>query len=99
MRGEDLIRIEHKLDALLWYMRKLTGEMPVPLSPPIPGLDGRTNNTCPITDTVVRLQIDPKSGDVVRRDGLSSGVFAPGTVSMIAEARPAHFALRRTDED
>lgn len=99
MRGEDLIRIEHKLDAVLWYLRNLTGEMPVQLSPPLPGLDGTTANTCPITNTAVKLQIDPKTGDVVRKDGLSSGVYAPGTVAMIAEVRPAHYALRGSDED
>jgi hypothetical protein len=100
MRGEDIIRIEHKLDALLWYMRKLTGEMPTQLQQPLPGMGGMTGNRCPITDTPVYLTVDPKTGDIVRKDGLSSGVIPPGRVSEISDSGIRPFMLRgSSDED
>lgn len=76
IRGEDLLRIEHKLDVLIQY---LTGEnisgSPAPDMPKmIPGMGGMTNGVCPITKTAIYYHLDPKSGQVKRSDGLTSGV-------------------------
>ena len=72
--GETIARIEHKLDAILTYLKNLTGEDPIPLHKPMHGLNGLTNNVCPVTNTPVYLTLDPKTGDVVRSDGLSTGL-------------------------
>ena len=72
--GEEYIRIEHKLDAILFYLKRLTGEDPIPLEKPIRGLSGLTNGWCPITKTPIYLSIDPKTGKVKRSDGLSTGL-------------------------
>jgi hypothetical protein len=72
--GEVNIRIEHKLDAILVYLKRLTGESPITLEKPIHGLNGLTNGKCPITDTNIHLRLDPKTGLVSREDGLSSGI-------------------------
>ena len=73
--GESNVRIEHKLDAILYYLKRLTGDEPIPLSKPIPGLNGLTNGICPITQTQIHLKLDPKLGVVVREDGLSTGLI------------------------
>ena len=80
--SEENIRIEHKLDAILFYLKRLTGEDPIPLEKPIPGLNGLTNNICPITNTPVYLNIDAKTGKVKRSDGLSSGLVE-GSIPLI----------------
>ena len=72
--SESNIRLEHKLDCILWYLKRLTGEDPPQLERPIPGLNGLTNGICPITNTSVYLRVDPKSGLVHREDGLTSGL-------------------------
>jgi len=73
--GETNIRLEHKLDAILMYLKHLTGEEPIPLERPIHGLNGLTNGRCPITGTPIHLRLDPRTGLVSREDGLSSGLI------------------------
>jgi hypothetical protein len=82
MKGEDLIRIEHKLDALLWYMQELTGIPPKDIPRQIPGAGGMTNGVCPITRTPIYYHVDVNSGSVVRKDGLTSGVVSSSPISM-----------------
>lgn len=74
IKGEDIIRVEHKLDAILWYLRTMTGVPPVNMPKTIPGMSGMTDGKCPITDTPIYLTIDPATGKPSRRDGLSSGL-------------------------
>jgi hypothetical protein len=82
MRGEDVLRIEHKLDALLWYMQELTGIPPKQMPKQIPGAGGLTDGVCPITLTPIQYQVDVNSGSVSRRDGLTSGVISSGPVKL-----------------
>ena len=72
--GEELLRIEHKLDAILIYMRGMTGISPAQMPKPIPGMRGMTGSKCPITDTNIYLYVDPVTGKASRRDGLSTGI-------------------------
>jgi hypothetical protein len=72
--SEANVRLEHKLDILIWYLKRLTGEDPLPLERPIPGLNGLTNGVCPITNTSIYLRVNPKSGLVHREDGLATGL-------------------------
>lgn len=84
--SEENIRIEHKLDAIILYLKRLTGEEPIQLERPIPGLNGLTNNVCPITNTPVYLSIDAKTGRVKRSDGLSSGLVE-GAIPLVPDTR------------
>ena len=72
--GEALLRIEHKLDAILFYMRGMTGMPPAQMPKPIPGMRGMTSSKCPITDTHIYILIDPVTGKASRKDGLSTGI-------------------------
>lgn len=74
MNSEDLLRIEHKLDALLWYMKEITGIPPKSMPKPLYGASGKTDGVCPITDTDIYYNVD-SSGRIKRTDGLSSGTF------------------------
>lgn len=74
IKGEDIIRIEHKLDAILWYIRNMTGVPPIDMPKLIPGMSGMTDGKCPITNTPIYLTIDPSTGKPARQDGLSSGL-------------------------
>ena len=78
LNGETIVRIEHKLDAILFYLRNLTGEMPIALEKPIPGLNGLTNGKCPITNTDIYLRLDAKEGKIIREDGLRTGLIEGG---------------------
>ncbi len=74
--GETILRLEHKLDLIIGY---LSGKIPHQAPPKdmpklIPGMGGLTEGTCPITNTPIYYLIDPKSGQVRRSDGLSSGI-------------------------
>jgi hypothetical protein len=73
--GEALLRIEHKLDALLLYMRGMTGMPPAQMPKPILGMGGLTGSKCPITDTDIYVIIDPITGKASRKDGLSTGII------------------------
>ena len=79
-KGEDFVRLEHKLDAILTYLARLTGEKPIAMPKPIVGLNGMTDGKCPITQTPIYLRIDPKTGKVVREDGLSTGLIEAGPI-------------------
>ncbi len=72
--GESNIRIEHKLDAILTYLKRLTGEDPIQLEKPIHGLNGLTNAKCPITGSSIYIRLDPKTGLATRADGLTTGL-------------------------
>ena len=72
--GEQVARIEHKLDVLITYLKALTGDMPEDMPKQIPGMGGMTTGTCPITNTPIYIRIDPRSGDVRRTDGLKTGL-------------------------
>lgn len=72
MNSEDVLRIEHKLDAILWYLREITGIPPKDMPRPLLGLSGKTDGTCPITNTDIYYNMDIH-GKVRRQDGLSSG--------------------------
>jgi len=74
IKGEEIIRIEHKLDAILWYLKTMTGVPPIDMPKPIPGMNGMTDGKCPITNTSIYLTIDPSTGKPSRKDGLSSGL-------------------------
>lgn len=74
INGEELIRIEHKLDAILTYLGAMTDMPPIQMPKPIPGLGGLTDSKCPITGTDIYLTIDPTTGKPVRKDGLRTGL-------------------------
>ena len=74
IKGEELIRIEHKLDAILTYLGAMTDMPPIQMPKPIPGLGGLTDGKCPITGTGIHLTVDPASGKPMRKDGLRSGL-------------------------
>jgi len=74
IKGEELIRIEHKLDAILTYLAAMTDMPPVQMPTPIPGLGGLTDSKCPITGTGIYLMMDPATGKPMRKDGLRSGL-------------------------
>jgi hypothetical protein len=80
MKGEDILRIEHKLDAILWYLRELTGIPPKQMPRQIYGMGGLTDGKDPITDTPIYYNVDVLSGTVTRKDGLNSGVISSGAV-------------------
>jgi len=79
-KGEDFVRLEHKLDAILFYLKHLTGEQPKQMPKVIPGLSGMTDGICPITESPIYFKIDAKSGKVVREDGLSTGIVPTGSI-------------------
>lgn len=81
MKGEDILRIEHKLDVLIWYMRELTGIPPKQMPRQIHGMGGMTDGKDPVTDTPIYYNVDVLSGTVTRKDGLNSGVVASGPIS------------------
>jgi hypothetical protein len=74
--GEDLLRIEHKLDVLIQYMCGVNAVgNPAPDMPKlIPGMGGMTDGVCPITRSAIHYHVDPRSGNVRRTDGLKSGM-------------------------
>jgi len=74
IKGEELIRIEHKLDAILTYLAAITDMPPIQMPKTIIGLGGLTDGKCPITGTSIYLTIDPDSGKPMRKDGLRSGL-------------------------
>lgn len=74
MKSTDLLRIEHKLDALLFYLREMTHQPPRTMPKPIPGMGGMTDGTCPITNSSIHYFIDVATGDVRRKDGLDVGL-------------------------
>lgn len=75
IKGEELIRIEHKLDAILTYLSVMTDLPPIQMPKPIPGLGGLTDGKCPITGTGIHLTVDPSTGKPMRKDGLRSGLI------------------------
>ena len=80
MRGEDILRIEHKLDVLINYLHGITNVPPAPMPQPIKGGSGATTGNCPITGSPIRYILEPQSGDVRRVDALHSGVRTLGPV-------------------
>ena len=74
MKSTDLLRIEHKLDALLFYLRDLTSQPPRMMPRPIPGMGGMTDGVCPITGSSIYYYIDVTTGDVRRKDALTTGL-------------------------
>ncbi|MEC8306973.1 MAG: hypothetical protein VXZ72_03905, partial [Chlamydiota bacterium] len=79
-KGEDFVRLEHKLDAILVYLKRLTGEPPSPMPKMVPGLGGMTDGSCPITGSPIYFKVDPKSGKVIREDALTTGVVDSGSI-------------------
>lgn len=80
MTGEDLIRIEHKLDAILWILRETTGITPRSLPQRIPGMGGITTGVCPITLSPIEYHADAKTGRVYRRDALRVDIVDIGRI-------------------
>jgi len=76
VKGEDLLRIEHKLDVIIQYLCGLNAVgSPAPDMPKmIPGMGGMTDGKCPITLTPIHYHVDPISGGAKRVDGLKSGM-------------------------
>lgn len=74
MNNEDVLRIEHKLDAILWYLKEITGIPPKDMPKPILGLSGKTDGVCPITNTDIYYSSDV-NGKIKRVDGLTSGTL------------------------
>jgi hypothetical protein len=74
--GEDILRIEHKLDVIIQYLCGLNIKgAPAPDMPKlIPGMGGMTDGKCPITLTPIHYHVDPISGLAKRSDGLKSGM-------------------------
>ena len=81
IKGEDILRIEHKLDAVIAYLKAMTGEAPLPMPKKVPGLSTMTNGVCPITDTPIHYTIDVSTGQPRRKDGLHSGMTETGPIS------------------
>ena len=94
--GEEFIRLEHKLDAILTYLKRLTGEEPIKLERPIPGLGGLTNNMCPITNSPIYINIDPTTGKVKRTDSLSTGLVE-GSIPAVPDTRLGSSSLMLKD--
>ena len=76
LSSETVLRIEHKLDVIIAYLSGQVAPHSLPRDMPklIPGMGGMTDGVCPITQTPIHYLIDPRSGDVKRSDGLSSGM-------------------------
>jgi len=70
MTGEELIRIEHKLDVIIWLLREAYGGTPRALPQRIPGMGGITTGVCPITLSPIEYHADAKTGRIYRRDAL-----------------------------
>lgn len=73
-KGEEFLRIEHKLDAILTYLSAMTDMPPIQMPKPIHGLGGMTDSKCPITHTPIYMTLDPATGKPMRKDGLQSGL-------------------------
>ena len=71
MKSTDVIRLEHKLDAILFYLKELTGKPARPMPQPIPGMSGMSDGVCPITGSPITYHIDVTTGDVRRSDALA----------------------------
>lgn len=97
--GEEFIRLEHKLDAILVYLMQLTGERPLPMPSIVPGLGGMTNGKCPITGSSIHLKIDPKTGKAVREDALTSGLVEAGAINDPALPSPIRASIGVHDGD
>lgn len=87
MNSETMLRIEHKLDVLINYLHGMTNVPPADIPQPMPGRGGITDGTCPITGTPIVYQVDPVSGQVVRTDGLDSGMRSTAPMA-IPEPQP-----------
>ena len=81
VRGEDILRIEHKLDAIIFYLAEMTGTPPRKMPNKIPGLSTLTGGKCPITGTDIHYILDVKTGQPRRKDGMHSGVLEVGPIS------------------
>ena len=97
--GEEFIRLEHKLDAILVYLMRLTGERPSPMPSIVPGLGGMTDSKCPITDSTIHLKVDPRTGKAVREDALSSGLVEAGAINEPALSIPIRASIGGHDGD
>jgi hypothetical protein len=97
INGEDVLRIEHKLDAILWYLKEMTGVPPRDMPKQIPGLGGLTNGKCPITNTDIYYLLDVNTGKVSRFDGLKSGVTSGSAVKMPDNKPNNTILLRKVD--
>lgn len=80
MTGEELIRIEHKLDAILWMLREELGRAPRPLPQRIPGMGGITTGVCPITLSPISYHADAKTGRIYRTDALKVDLVDIGRI-------------------
>jgi hypothetical protein len=87
MNSETMLRIEHKLDVLINYLHGMTNVPPADIPRPLPSRGGLTDGTCPITGTPIIYNVDPVSGQVVRTDGLDSGMRATSPLA-IPEPQP-----------
>lgn len=87
MNSETILRIEHKLDVLINYLHGMTNVPPADIPRPVPGRGGVTDGKCPITGTPIIYHVDPVSGQVVRTDGLDSGMRATAPLA-IPEPQP-----------
>lgn len=97
--GEEFIRLEHKLDAILVYLMRLTGEKPAPMPTIVPGLGGVTDGSCPVTGSAIHLKIDPKTGKAVREDALSSGLIEAGAINEPTLVMPVRASIGGHDGD
>lgn len=72
--SEALLRIEHKLDVIINYLHGMTSVPPADMPKPLPKAGGLTNGLCPITNTPIYYLVDPATGGVARKSGLTSGM-------------------------
>lgn len=98
MNSEDILRIEHKLDAILWYLRELTGIPAKEMPKPIFGSSGKTDGVCPITDTDIYYNMDVH-GKVRRQDGLNSGTQSINPLPTQTVVTITRHAIGAKDDD
>lgn len=99
MKSTDLVRIEHKLDAILFYLRDLAHTPPRPMPRPIPGMAGMTDGVCPITGSPIYYHIDVETGEIRRKDGLTTGLVEAPLPKLPAEGASKSVMLAKSDFD